>query len=103
MSGGHFDYKQYAITEIAEEIRRTIKRSGKPIPLRHIHFNNELGGSTMGAFYEEFSNEVMAEFKNAIEALEKAAIYAQRVDWLLSGDDSEDDFLKRLKEELTKK
>lgn len=29
-----------------------------------------------------------------------ASIYAQRIDWLLSGDDSEDSFKKRLKENL---
>jgi len=32
--------------------------------------------------------------------LRKAAIYAQRIDWLLSGDDGEESFLERLKEEL---
>jgi hypothetical protein len=29
-----------------------------------------------------------------------AEIYAQRIDWLLSGDDGEDSFRKRLKEDL---
>ena len=29
-----------------------------------------------------------------------AAIYAQRIDWLLSGDDGEESFKRRLKEEL---
>lgn len=29
-----------------------------------------------------------------------AYIYAQRIDWLLSGDDGEDDLQERLKEEL---
>lgn len=30
----------------------------------------------------------------------KAAIYVQRIDWLLSDDDGEDNFHERLKEEL---
>jgi len=28
------------------------------------------------------------------------AIYLQRVDWVISGDDGDDDFLSRLKEDL---
>jgi hypothetical protein len=31
-----------------------------------------------------------------------AEIYAQRIDWLLSGDDGEDSFRERLKEDLEK-
>ena len=32
--------------------------------------------------------------------LKQAEIYAQRIDWLLSGDDGEESFHERLKEEL---
>ena len=32
--------------------------------------------------------------------LETVVIYTQRIDWLLSGDDNEETFLERLKEEL---
>ena len=32
--------------------------------------------------------------------LRKAAIYAQRIDWLLSGDDGEESFIRRLYDEL---
>lgn len=31
-----------------------------------------------------------------------AEIYAQRIDWLISGDDNENTFHKRLKEEINK-
>jgi hypothetical protein len=31
-----------------------------------------------------------------------AQIYAQRIDWLISGDDGEDSFRERLKEDLEK-
>ena len=44
----------------------------------------------------------MAEFKNAVKHLRVAEIYAQRVDWLLSGDDGEDTFIERLKSDLAK-
>jgi hypothetical protein len=38
--------------------------------------------------------------KEGIEALKRAQIYAHRIDWLLSGDDGEESFLRRLEEEL---
>jgi hypothetical protein len=40
--------------------------------------------------------------RHAIEALKIAKIYAQRVDWYLSGDDGEESFLERLDKELDK-
>lgn len=44
--------------------------------------------------------EIIEEFKKGLKILKMAYIYAQRIDWLLSGDDGEDSFKKRLKEEL---
>lgn len=44
--------------------------------------------------------DVVEEFKKGLKILKMAAIYTQRIDWLLSGDDGEDSFKKRLKEEL---
>ena len=46
------------------------------------------------------SKETIKEFKKGIELLKKAQVYAQRIDWLLSGDDGEDNFHLRLKEDL---
>ena len=48
----------------------------------------------------EYSKETIKEFKKGLAILRKAYIYAQRIDWLLSGDDGEESFHKRLKEEL---
>lgn len=47
-----------------------------------------------------YSEEVQEKFREAIKILRKAHIYVQRIDWYLSGDDGEDNFLSRLKEEL---
>ena len=44
--------------------------------------------------------EIVEEFKKGLKILKTAAIYAQRIDWLLSGDDGEVSFKERLKEEL---
>ena len=48
----------------------------------------------------DYSTETIREFKKAVALLRKAAIYVQRIDWLLSDDDGEDNFHERLKEEL---
>ena len=85
MSGGHFDYRQCAIGDIADSIGELIKTN---------HDKDEYGYSY------DFSDTTIQEFKNARNLLRKAAIYAQRIDWLVSGDDSEDTFHERLKDEL---
>ena len=40
--------------------------------------------------------ETLRQMKRAVKCLRKAAVYAQRIDWLLSGDDSEETFMARL-------
>ena len=38
-----------------------------------------------------------------MEVIRKAVIYIHRIDWLLSEDDGEKEFLERLNEELTER
>ena len=44
--------------------------------------------------------EVMEIFKEGVRKLKETAVYAQRIDWYLSGDDSEESLIERLKEDL---
>jgi len=53
-----------------------------------------------GNYYPDYEERTIEEFRKGIMALRKAQIYAQRIDWLISGDDGEDSFHERLKEEL---
>ena len=53
-------------------------------------------------WFPDYSNETLAEFRRGIAVLKRASIYAQRIDWLLSGDDGEETFNRRLKEQLGK-
>ena len=55
-----------------------------------------------GGSYPNYTEETIKEFRNAIDILRRAEIYAQRVDYLISGDDGEESFHSRLKEELEK-
>ena len=47
-------------------------------------------------------DQYIEEFKKAMVCLKMAYVYAQRIDWLVSGDDGEDSFHRRLKNELEK-
>lgn len=172
MSGGHFDYKQYCIGDIADSIVMEIARAKLPLPPPTIRkgvtsriktgenrfeydgrywssfddieevkeFFNRAGGTKIlseetlpngevqiTVYYKranetrvftsyteevyldedgeeiyqpEYTEETIKEFKTAIRTLRMAQVYAQRADWLISGDDGEESFHERLAEDL---
>lgn len=50
----------------------------------------------------DFSKKTIAKFKRAVKLLREAYVYAHAIDWLLSGDDSEESFHRNLKADLEK-
>jgi hypothetical protein len=91
MSGGHFQYKQWEIGNIADEVEQLILDNDSEELDRY--------GDRKGC---HFTPETITEFKKGLELLRQAHIYAQRIDWLVSGDDGEDSFHNRLKHDLEK-
>ena len=89
MSGGHFNYAQHELLNIAESI-------GSAIFSNESTEKNEWG-DPIG---RQYSPETIAEFEKAMKVLKLAYVYAQRIDWLLSGDDGEDSFHRRLQAQL---
>lgn len=91
MSGGHFNYAQNRISyEIACPLQQEILRNKiRPSWTREEDWDGQM-----------WSDTTIDEFKMGLEALRVAYIYAQRIDWMLSGDDSEESFHKRLKHDL---
>jgi hypothetical protein len=81
MSGGHFEYNQYRLNDIACEIQRIIET----------HTDKD---------FWNFKLETIDRFKEAIATLRNAEAMVQRIDWLVSGDDDEESFHKRWKEEI---
>ena len=79
MSGGHFNYGQYQIRDIADEVEQ-------------LSLNNE----------HVFSVETIEKFKEAVIILRKAEIMTHRIDWLVCSDDGEDTFHERWAEDLGK-
>ena len=91
MSGGHFQYKQWEIGNIADEVEQLILTNDS-------EEKNEWG-DRKGYHY---SPETIEEFKKGLVLLRQAYVYAQRIDWLVSADDGEDSFHRRLKNDLEK-
>lgn len=80
MSGGYFNYQQFRLHDIAEEIAEAIKCI-------------EDGSYAI-------DKAVIPKFKEAIVALRKAEVMAHRIDYLISGDDGVETFFKRWEEDL---
>lgn len=107
MSGGRFSYDQYKIGYIADEIEHEIEKSGRPKTREELKEESWRDPDWYRRYPEElnhykYSDEVIERFKEGVKILRKAQIYAHRIDYLLSSDDGEESFLKRLKEELEK-
>ena len=110
MSGGYYEYAQYHINDIAnaieeyingysldeEDINDYIKsRWLEDKEKEYIRKNKHTKPNPF-----DYNKETIKELKKGLAILRKAYIYAQRIDWLLSGDDGEESFHKRLKEDL---
>ena len=94
MSGGYFNYNQHFINDIADEIENEIARNKTGWPW--VSFSDW----TVKYNKQRYKPETIKELKKAVKVLRKAYVYAHRIDWFLSGDDGEETFHERLKEEL---
>ncbi len=88
MSGGRFEYLQFRFGDIVESIRSTIADNESDE-------KNEWGG-TVG---EHLPPDIIAKLAETADAVERAEKMVTRVDWLLSGEDGEESFRRRWKEE----
>jgi hypothetical protein len=84
MSGGHFQYEQYKISQIADEVEQIIRDNDST--------EKDEYGYDKGWHYKP---ETIEKFKIGLSLLRLAAIAAQRIDWLVSCDDGEDTFHER--------
>lgn len=101
MSGGHFDYNQFQILRIEESVQEEIDKMGKPKPKSELYCDPEFYEKyPEDRFYHTYTDDVVDQLKRGVMYLRMAYIYAQRIDWMLSGDDSKETFLERLKEDI---
>lgn len=103
MSGGFFDYDQYRIDRIAADIEHIIENNYVEKDASDIErWMRDDNGNVLEdyKYYSMYNDDTISLLKDAVRQLRLAAIYAQRVDWLLSGDDGEDSFKRRLIDEV---
>lgn len=100
MSGGHWDYLQYRLTDVAEDIKSLIEKNGLPYTEEEEKDVSYWERNQEKHFHYKYPDEVIEKFKEAYNAVCKAHIYMQRLDWLLSGDDGEETFVRRLNDDL---
>jgi hypothetical protein len=106
MSGGAFEYNQRKIGYIADDIEETIRNNGEEKTIEELkdqygyNCDQWVEKYPEDKYHYQYPAEVLKELKAAVHGLRVAEIYAQRVDWLFSGDDGPESFIKRLKEDL---
>ena len=89
---------------MADQIERKLERQGKPKDKEDLWYSKDYDYKMYPEelVYETYPENIQTIFKEAINALKVAAVYAQRVDWFLSGDDGEESLVSRLAEDLKK-
>ena len=91
MSGGHFDYAQFRMEDIAVEIDRLIEKNDST--------EKDEYGDDIGYHYPL---EIIERFREAAHTIRQAREMAQQIDWLVSGDDGEESFMSRWNDEVRK-
>lgn len=76
MSGGSFDYKCFAVSQFAEELKHKI----------YVNHVPEKGGM--------FKKETVDALEKCHKIIEEAGVLAREIEWLYSDDHSEDSFLE---------
>ena len=95
MSGGFFDYQQHRLEDMANEIDKLIARNGAPI--EHV---DDFEPRWSPTHHDSFPPDILARFRETARELRRVGDMLQRVDWLMSGDDSEDTFRQRWSKEV---
>ena len=87
MSGGTFDHQDFLIRDIAEQIDELVL------------LNNQTAAC---GYCRGYKPETLEVFKAASDFLKIARVMVHRIDWLVAGDDGEDNFHDRLSDDLDK-
>lgn len=82
MSGGHFDYNQYRIADIADQIERDLRTIGK---------TNEYG------VIIDIPSDIADKMLETLASLRKCENMVHAIDWYMSGDTGDDSFREEWK------
>ena len=82
MGGGYFNYENYRMNDVARAIEELI-----------------IGNDT-SEYHGGYGPQTLERFQEAIDLIKRADHIVHRIDWLVSGDDSEERFHERLNKQL---
>lgn len=107
MSGGRWEYVQYRFTDVIDDLKSLIEKNGKEKTEQEIKDEGWSDPFWYDKYPEDryhyrYPDDVIDEFKKAVDIMSRAQVYMHRVDWLLCGDDGDESFINRLKDELDK-
>ena len=89
MSGGHIGYHRHRLEDIAFEIEELIAMNDSETLDR---FGERIGNG--------YPKEIIDKFDDAVHTLRQAAEMVQRIDYLVSGDDGQESFLRLWRTEV---
>lgn len=105
MSGGSMDYVAWRIQEAARHIQHELanaelcRKSGRFFDV-YDGYKKDHPELAYLQSPQALTDAVIKRLRNALKCVRKAAIYAERVEWLTSGDDGYENFCMRLDEQL---
>jgi len=83
MSGGYFNHTDYTVGEFADSLRKAIAKIRKK-----------------EEYYDFYSDDFLNEMITVYNMARELRLRLHRIDWVLSGDDGEDNYFKRLPKEM---
>lgn len=87
MSGGHFRYQQNRMDDMAREIDALIARNGTSY-------------AEKPDWETHYSPDIIERFKETVHILRQATEMVERIDYVVSADDSEETFRERWAKEV---
>lgn len=105
MSGGSMDYVAWKIRDAAQQIQHELadaelcRKSGRLYDVSKYYKDKNPEVSYLQSS-EELTDAVIKRLRDALICVRKAAIYAERVEWLTSGDDGHETFCMELDKQL---
>ena len=106
MSGGSMDYVAWKIQEAARHIQielanaELLRKSGRFFDVSKYYQEKHPDVDYLKS-PEALADSVIKRLRDALLCVRQAAIYAERVEWLTSGDDGYESFCLRLDEQLS--
>lgn len=79
MSGGYFNYNEWTLQNLVDEMEDALQTD----------------------WAQTLSPETKKKIQEGIFSLQESAVYVKRIDYLFEGDDAEQTFHNRIKEDLT--